>query len=108
MVVGLAWVAWVLPQKRWFAMAVFALCFLGAIALWLRPNTMTYFNPFGRFAAWSEWLDTWAGTLPIIGLGLGAAFNLGSSVAPDHVLRNWTHAHNEYLQLLVEFGIIGV
>lgn len=95
--------------KRWrFALLISAACVVGAVALWLRPNTLTYFSPSGRFDAWAALWKLWKATTPITGLGLGAVFSLASSVLASHPLHGWQHAHNEYLMLLTELGVIGV
>lgn len=111
MLIAVWWVAALQPAGRWnvrFAFLVSGACVLGAMALWMRPDTMTYVSPSGRLEAWAALWGLWRATTPITGLGLGTVFSLGATLPIGQALHGWQHAHNEYLGVLVELGLIGV
>ena len=66
-----------------------------------------WLNPYGRFKTWAAW----CGVLkeqPILGGGVGFTKHVTAQLPIDHALKMWKHLHNEYLQLWVEGGVIGV
>ena len=102
LIVGLA-VFWVwLLLKRQYKWALFSLivCLIPVVIYWSYIPTLI--DPSGRLSIWNKLLEVFK-TRPITGWGLGfvRALNIKQS-------GNWTVAHNEYLQLLVELGVIGL
>lgn len=63
-------------------------------------------NAYGRFAAWKVF---WALGLrhPWIGFGLGSIMDYSHLIKEGSPIYHWRHAHNEYLQIVVEQGRIG-
>jgi O-antigen ligase len=97
---GLAWMV-----AGLVAMAAFATRYADLGALALRMQETTEFGEWGRRAIWH---DTWAMATDFRLTGVGAgAFQQGMLVyqqAPRQFFFN--HAHDEYLQLLAEGGIL--
>lgn len=60
-----------------------------------------------RFAAWQATLSAVA-DYPVFGSGLGTFQHIFSIYKPEGLYLYWDHAHNDYLELLLEVGIAGV
>jgi len=45
---------------------------------------------------------------PITGHGTGYVYELSKVTPPGHILYIWRHVHNEFLQLWLEQGLIGL
>lgn len=60
----------------------------------------------GRGRAWAYYLDHWI-EQPLFGQGPSAVYVL-SQEAPGYIGENFKAAHNEYVQTLVEFGVVGL
>ena len=97
---GLAWIV-----AGLIAMAAFGTRYADLDALAMRMQETTEFGEWGRRVIWR---DTWAMTADFRLTGVGAgAFQQGMLVyqqAPRQFFFN--HAHDEYLQLLAEGGIL--
>ena len=66
-----------------------------------------YFNEPHRFKIWAKTLQIWKGA-PLTGWGLGSYRQLFQQLAPEFSSSgHWAQAHNEYIQILFETGIIG-
>lgn len=97
---GLAWIV-----AGLILMAAFATRFANLGALALRMQETTEFGEWGRRVIWN---DTWAMATDFRLTGVGAgAFQQGMLVY-QHASRQFffNHAHDEYLQLLAEGGIL--
>lgn len=112
MSLGVAWlsslVVWSL-QRRWKTVGtIVGISIILLLGLWWRlPNQfwITYLNPHGRWAIWQTALAFWA-THPLnawIGFGAGS---VGAATANG--VWDYGFLHNDYLQWLFEFGLIGV
>lgn len=63
-------------------------------------------NDHGRWAAWKAfaplfWQRPWFGSGPGFVMGLSGIFPEG------HALYQWRHVHNEYYQMVLEWGLVG-
>ena len=67
------------------------------------------FSMSGRLLRWGLFLDLFRERL-ITGSGPGAILALSQTIPNDekHPLYHWRHCHNEYLQLLIEQGVVGL
>ena len=87
---------WVLP-----ALAV------GAIALWVALLLVPRFtNPEGRWEAWGTFGRMFLAK-PLTGWGPGF-IHAWSQTVTEGPMFQWRHAHNEYLQVAVEQGLLGL
>jgi len=59
-----------------------------------------------RFAAWQGTLSAFR-DFPLFGSGMGTFQHIFKVYQPDGLTLYWDHAHNDYLELLLEAGIIG-
>jgi len=69
------------------------------------PN---WLNPYGRWVTWTAWWNDMLLQRPITGWIVGFVKHTSQQLPPDHLLANWKHLHNEYLQWWVETGVIGI
>ena len=102
MLLGLGWV-WTQSKKMaWMSVATMALT--GAGWGWTHP---AWLNPHGRFHTWQAW---WPVLMEhsVVGAGLGFTKQLADRLPVEHLLSQWKHLHNEYLQLWIETGLIGM
>jgi O-antigen ligase len=63
-------------------------------------------NVMGRDAVWSKNWE-WFQQKPIIGWGAGSSDNMTAALPPGRLGVPIGHPHNDYLRLLVDFGIVG-
>lgn len=63
-------------------------------------------NPRSKYAAWGSTLDL-VGEAPVLGIGRGAFESAFTRVYPPSSQLVFSHAENEYLQVLVDWGIAG-
>lgn len=111
-VMGMLWIG----SSGWRSVAVLTLVgvFSGAtlLGLWigLEPIVERYRTLEGDYVAR---LSVWKETLsliqahPLFGTGLGTFPDVYPSVQTTHVTRFVNHAHNDYLEVTAELGIIG-
>jgi O-antigen ligase/thioredoxin-like negative regulator of GroEL len=76
-------------------------------ALRVQQSTSGDYTIFDRISAWKSGLALF-GDFPLVGAGLGAS----PEILPRYQLPPWSelyfnHAHNDYLELLAETGIVG-
>ncbi|MGB8957926.1 MAG: O-antigen ligase family protein [Candidatus Aminicenantales bacterium] len=95
---------------RRFINGMFVLVILLSVMIGIR-STVQRFSPDrvlheGRSIIWSQTIH-WIGRFPVFGTGLGtfASLNPGSEV--EGTLISFDHAHNEYLEYLMEVGTVG-
>lgn len=104
--VAVAWWAWrAWPQWTWALLGV-AACG-GALWALLTPG---YLDPHGRVETWSRLWSAYLsgeGKRQITGVGLGHLM-AASTLQPPTGAAVWRHAHSEWLQALIEQGVIGV
>lgn len=63
-------------------------------------------NPHGRIEAWQRFWQLFE-VNPVMGLGPGAVHEFISQIKSGPIF-NWGHVHNEYFQLAIEQGLIGL
>ncbi len=96
---------------RRFVNGMLLLVLLLSVLIGLR-STVQRFSPDrllreGRPIIWSQTIH-WIGRFPVFGTGLGtfASLNPGSEV--EGTLISYDHAHNDYLEYLMEVGVVGL
>lgn len=105
----LVWIGWsLLEQKPWWMVG--GLGVGGTLLIgWLIRSDSSWVNPEGRLSMWSylwqRYLDG-EGKQQILGAGLGRIFNDATRNLPGWPA-GWRHAHCEYLQVLIEQGVVG-
>lgn len=104
-----AWIAvavflWTRPSNR-RETAVFLLLGL-CVATFLYYRT-DWLNPHGRWEAWGEFWRIFE-RRPITGFGQGFIMELSREIPNTSRIFQWRHVHNEYLQLAIEQGVVGV
>jgi O-antigen ligase len=111
--IGLMLLRGYLPLKKQLAVLGLPLFLLAGLLLLSTSELRARFTEFtsldklkndGRLALWAEAWDLFR-DYPVVGCGLGSLEN--ASLRPSPMLRRVHHAHNDYLQLLVELGILG-
>jgi O-antigen ligase len=95
---------------RQFINGMFLFVVLLSVVIGIR-STVQRFSPDrvlreGRATIWAQTLR-WIGQFPVFGTGLGtfASLNPGSEV--EGTLIGYDHAHNDYLEYLMEVGAVG-
>ena len=86
-------------QYKW-VLFITIICLIPTTLYWQRIPE--FIDPAGRLSIWNILLKIFK-TRPITGWGLGMVRAMNIKEAG-----NWSHAHNEYLQVAVELGIIGL
>lgn len=90
--------------------AIILLVCLSLFGAWaLQSGKFTYyFNPTHRFEVWKKAIDIYK-EKPITGRGLGSFrmefYNLAPEFRSDG---HWAQAHNDYIQVLYEHGLVGL
>ena len=74
--------------------------------VWLKFN-MNEFNPYGRLIVWPKFYEIFH-EKSITGIGLGYIYELSKTIKNGDVLFQWRHVHNEYFQMAIETGLIGL
>jgi len=102
---GAAFVWMLALRKRWWAIAgVGVVASLGLVLAW-DELSLSLTNRLARWAMLWGLVEQ----APLTGHGPGALFLLSTVIQnPEHPLWHWRHAHNEWLQVWLEQGIIGV
>ena len=59
-----------------------------------------------RFVAWQGTLSAFT-HYPVFGSGFGTFQYIFKAYQPENLRMYWVHAHNDYLELLLELGIVG-
>lgn len=97
------WCCWHWARKWFWA----SLGVVGLLGLWALTRT-NILNDSGRWAAWGAFYDVFQHK-PILGLGLGFISELSHQItSPSHPLFQWRHVHNEFFQIAIEQGVIGL
>src|SRR5438132_6467461 len=111
--VGLV-IPWVIrPRGHWLAAS---LAGLGAVAFGSMAYLKGLMTPTvaGRFAIWKFGAAPAGSSDPVLGWGLGGwsthvpALQVGQNFMPMGAGELWQQAHNEYLQLGAEMGVVGL
>lgn len=99
----LLWWTWQMSKKLFVGVLLAGLVGAGWIAL--HP---AWLNPYGRFMAWGYFFEMFARN-PITGLGSGYVMEASRLITdPANPLFGWRHVHNEYFQLAIEWGLVGL
>ena len=98
----------VFRRMKVFVPVIVGIAFFSVIFLFrgydFRNAVIQYTNLSGRIEVWKTVGDTWR-KKPLLGHGLGY---MRFMRLVDKTKTTWSHAHNEYLQGLLELGLIGV
>jgi len=97
-----------LDLKRTMASVVSAICSLTILCHW--PMTQKYFVWFknnGRFPVWEDTISWMTGLDVLIGRGLGYFYDQFPRTFTRHG-QAFQQAHNEFLEIYIAFGLIGV
>ena len=99
----LVWWAWH-KSKHIF----FGVCALGTLGvLWVVFHS-ALLNPHGRLMAWGRFYEMFA-RQPITGIGPGYVMEASRLITNGSApMFGWRHVHNEYFQMAIEYGIIGL
>ena len=99
-------------RKRWTVLSVLALV-LGASLIWAGPEPIfkelstVQAIPRGRFVAWKDTLGM-IKDFPLLGSSVGTFQYLHPKYKSAEIgTLFWEHAHNDYLELLSEMGVLG-
>ena len=99
--VSVLWWMWH-THRRWMPLVGVLLGIGGTIIVFNHGSI----NTSGRWAVWNAFY-TLLQERPITGFGPGFVMDYSSTITSGF-LHKWRHVHNEYLQLIVEQGIIGL
>ena len=94
-------------RRRWLVLGGMSLLGLLGIGwcVWAQPNGL---NPYGRWQAWQEFYKLFVHQ-PITGFGSGYIMELSRVVNDTNTpINHWRHVHNEYFQIAIEYGLIGL
>jgi O-antigen ligase len=100
-----------MTKKKFFPIALFSLA-LTVYLLFLGVSPIVERFAKGEVSG-EQRLKAWHGTLqafrdfPVFGSGMGTFQDIFKVYQPDGLYLYWTHAHNDYLELLLELGIVG-
>lgn len=97
---GLGYCLWQ-TRHRWGLLGVGVLA-VTSFVLW--HDTL---NPHGRWQAWTAFYDLFR-QQPITGHGIGFVMEHSRFLTPESPLFTWRHVHNEWFQLAIEQGVIGL
>jgi O-antigen ligase len=90
-----------------FVVALFIyLIYLGLSPV-VQRFTQSGISSHERLLVWSASLTAFA-DFPVFGTGLGTFQHVFPIYKPDGIEMFYQHAHNDYIEILLEFGIIGV
>jgi hypothetical protein len=100
----LGWIIW--HQARWWGwVGLWGLIGLvGFVIVWTHPSLL---NPHGRWAAWTAFGELFA-KQPLTGFGSGFVMSLSTQTPHGSPIFQWRHVHNEYFQVAIEYGLIGL
>lgn len=100
---GIALVVWWWASHPKWAFGVVGLCFVGGVIVLLNRQ----FNTHGRLAAWAEFWEVFRHQ-PILGYGAGFVMEFSRTVKETSPIFKWRHVHNEFFQIAIEHGVIGL
>ena len=100
--VSLSWWSWrTSPKWRGLVLTMWGLLGLGALQF------THLLNMSGRVFAWNNFAEL-VRQKPITGWGPGAVMQLSAAVPSGHPMYAWRHVHNEWLQVAIEHGLLGL
>ena len=99
----LVWWLWHTHKKWLWAFAII----VPIAIIWLQLNP-SELNTHGRLLVWPKFYEIFHNGRSITGLGLGYIYELSKTLKADNLLFTWRHIHNEYFQMAIEAGIIGL
>lgn len=89
-----------------FFIGVFVLAHYAVSSPYLKARTSTIVSPNARVHLWNAALSQFA-EQPLVGTGSGTYLYYGRKYRHPTVHTDPIHAHNDYLELLAEYGLIG-
>lgn len=89
-----------------FFLTVFFIDFKDVLKRFINLSQNETLMTFGRGYSWWDILRLWR-DFPLLGTGLGTFGNISSMYKTTPVQAMFSYAHNDYLQLLSEVGLIG-
>ena len=99
-------VAWGLTTRWKWCLGYLMVCVCAVVVVYgAEPG---YFSLSGR---WQRWELFWQlfNAKPLLGMGPGSVYSIVSQINDNnHPLYHWRHVHQEWLQLGIEQGLIGV
>ena len=103
---GICWMIWFTSKKGSVVLFV-----IGITAfVWLLFFNKDYLNPHGRIEAWQYFWKIFSapsGGKPVTGQGVGFIMEISKTVTSGPIFQ-WRHVHNEFFQLAIEQGLIGL
>ncbi|MCC6158720.1 MAG: O-antigen ligase family protein [Deltaproteobacteria bacterium] len=103
-----------LPKRIWPALVVFSVC-LFAFLIWIGVEPLNprwaHLTEEARMAdarprVYAACVRVWSHA-PIFGTGLGTFADAFAMYRPKEILAYYDHAHNDYLEMAIETGIVG-
>lgn len=101
------------PARRWRFIGLLTILFVVVFIFLTPPELVERFSAVasnqpteGRVPIWRDTLRLFA-AYPLFGCGLGAFFPAFLRYQFSGIGLAWTNAHNDYLQLLAELGLVG-
>lgn len=95
---------WSLFQPRWVTGLLLAIGGLGLAYLWFHREGL---NTWGRWEAWTIFWN-FIKQKSILGYGPGFTMQLSQTITERGPIFQWRHCHNEFLQVWLEQGIVGL
>jgi hypothetical protein len=103
-VCGLGWLMLWHHHRLWAGL----LAGVGSLLLLVvRCEGLSWLNPHGRWETWQAWWPM-IQQRPILGSGLGFVQHISQQLPATHPLAGWKQLHNEYYQLWMELGLLGL
>ena len=98
-----SWWAWN-RDRRW----LWGIGFVGLVGVSYLLTHQHLFNPHGRLKAWELFYQMFQHK-PITGFGVGSIMELSRTVTDlASPIFHWRHVHNEFFQVAIECGVIGL
>lgn len=91
-------------KKKWF----WVVGIVGVVGLIYLATHQDHFNPHGRFKAWSIFYQMFQ-QRSITGWGVGSVMAFSRTITDStSPLFQWHHVHQEFFQVAIEHGVIGL
>jgi O-antigen ligase len=118
MVVSLAFLYSTMYKKAFYGLAAAAVIVLLILIIGFNTNATihNFIDDGTRFAAWSQMIEDWRSPLiqgkdnsyALTGYGIGSFRYVWPNRHPGEIGANFLQAHNDYIQVLYECGIVGL
>ncbi len=96
------WCAWFWHRRLWIWLVLLAVIAAAASIYWI-PDVL---SSSGRIEAWVEYWQHFV-KAPITGRGPGFVMALSQKIEVGPI-NHWRHVHNEYFQIALEQGLVGL